>query len=618
MVGVLVVALGLSGLLVATTTLSTVELQEAQHEHAELRAKMLAESGYERGVLLLETAVENYNAAGPIQGLRSLFAASKTIQPFTDIPLTNGDGTQVGETSVSMTSVQESDSNIQIEIETTGYIPRAPGNLLPGERLEAWHSISVTVEYSLGASDVFDYAYFINNWGWLYGSTIVANGNIRSNGQMDFAGYKPTVNNQPTYDSVDWNGVTATLSGYRDTNGDKLQDGEDGGVFSGWDIVAAQNVRGNGGESRNQHDFEDRVDMPNLTDLTPYRQKATTHGSSITIGGTQVSDAVYGDGVRETGNLYLEGTAANPIVLDGPVVIEGDVIIKGYVTGQGAIYAGGNVYVPDSIQYVDPPTSPRPAGSTQADTELWLSDNWNKDFLGLFATENVVVGDHTNSSWRSWVGGWMTSTMNSSKEDSGEDGIPNTSKGKDGIAGTADDDVLENDGTFTTDYYTAQDQTLGIIPPGKNVGDRVPGTGEDIDGDGLYDHTTGLSEIDFSTQLNTTNWGGNMPAAGISNYSSVASMYASRLDATFYTNHSFCYVVLGSTPAEINGSLVCRNENIVYGTPTISFNHDSRLLGGNKGLAGPLLPQSVAPMEVLRWVELDRDPHRAMAQVVTP
>src|SRR5262249_31155476 len=155
-----------------------------------------------------------------------------------------------------------------------------------------------------------------------------------------------------------------------------------------------------------------------------------------------------------------------------------------------------------------------------------------------------------------------------------------------------------------------QDAALGIIPAGKHVGDAIPGTGEDIDGDGVFDGTTNLSNVVISTPLNSANWGGNMPATGIPSYSSIASMQANRLDAAFYTNHSFCYVVLGRESAQINGSLVSRNENIIYGTPTMEFNYDDRLLGGNSGLAASLLPRTVRPPQQLRWSHLDADPNR--------
>lgn len=608
MVSALVVFAGLFGLLFTTTLLSSIEVKEARRSVEDVRAQYLAEAGVERALQFMESAVQNSAFEGPMQGLNNLFAGGQEVTPFLGTQLLDG-GNQVGAYTASLTLVDQTDESMTIQIDASGYLPDAPMNLPAGEQVSEWEAVSVTVVYDLEPSQVFDYSYFINNWGWFYGNTINANGNVRSNGQFDVAGYSPSANGQPLYDAVQWDGSSATLQGYQDDNGDGLEDGGDGGVWSGWDVVGAQNLRGTGGQAKNQHDFQEQVPMPNLTDLSYYEARAKAYGSGARIGSTTVSDAVYGDDAGETGNLYLHGTLADPIVLDGPLVVQGDVIISGYVEGQGSIYCGGNVYVPDSIRYVDPPSSPRPIGTTQADTEAWLSANWNKDFLGLFARENVVVGDHTNGTWQYYVDNWMSSSLNSSVEDAGEDGIPNTRKGKDGIAGTADDDVLEGDGTFTVDHYTAADLAYGLIPPGKSVGDAIPGTGEDIDGDGQYDPTTTLADVVLSKPLDAATWGGNMPAGGIAKYSDIASLYANHLDATFYTNHSFCYLVLGSQAAEINGALVSRNENIIYGTPSIEMNHDSRLLGGNSGVAGTLLPQVMRAPSVVRWQRLDRDPN---------
>ena len=606
-----IVIVALFGLVYVSAVVSSVEVRDSRRTVDDVRVKYAAEAGVEQAMHFLAEAVEKTNAYDPLSGLTGLFDDAKdgVLTPFLGSAM-ESNGSAVGSYTVSMRVRETTTDSVTIDIESTGYLPVAPTDLAPGETVDRWHAITATVQYSLTPSEVFDYAYFINNWGWFYGSTIICNGNARSNGQFDVHGYSPTVTGQPVYDDVAWNGVKATLSGYQDDNDDGLADGNDGGIFSSWDILDAHNVKGNGGKAANQHEFLDPVSMPNLSDLTRYETQAIADGASVKIGGSTVCAGVYGDGAGEKQNLYLVGTAADPIVIDGPVVVRGDLIISGYVTGQGSIYAGGNVYVPDSIQYLDGPTSPRPTSNSQSDTEQWLSDNWDKDFLGLFARENVVIGDHTDSTWRSYVSGWMSSSMNKSEEDAGEDGIPNTADGRDGTSGTADDDVLEDDNVFTVSYYTDADDALGLIPPGHSVGDVIPGSGEDIDGDGVYDDTTTLSDIDFSTTLDTSNWGGNMPVGGIASYSTIATNYAPTMDAVFYTNHSFCYVVLGGTTARINGALVSRNENIAYGTPTIEMNYDCRLLGGNSGIAGDLLPQVVQSPTILRWSRLENDPNR--------
>ena len=607
LVSSLVVVAVLFGMIVSTTALSTVEVRSSRKMIDELRTKYLAESAVTVGIQYLDN-VANKAPQDPIGALEELFAVQANITPFLGDAVMDGVNS-MGEYTVRMSLVESTPASISILLEASGYLPAAPQNLPVGARVDSWHSLSTTVEFAVEASEIFDYAYFINNWGWLYGNTIFCNGNARSNGQFDAGGYAPTITGQPVYDSVVWDGTSATLVGYKDDNGDGLKDGRDGGVFSGWDVVNSGSIAGEGGNAANQHDFQDPVEMPNLSDLSVYKAQAISEASSISISGTVMTDAVFGDGAGETGNLYLVGTIDDPIVLDGPVVVEGDLIISGYVTGQGAIYTGGNVYVPESLNYLDGPSSTRPTSNSQDATEKWLTDNWNKDFLGLFSAENVVVGDFTNSTWRSYVGGWMGSSLNSSKEDAGADGIPNTTKGKDGIAGTADDDVLENDALYTVEYYTQADADYGLIPAGKLVGDVIPGTGEDIDGDGAYDGTIDLADLDFAASLTALNWGGNFPGGGISDYSDVSTVYANNLDAVFYTNHSFSYVVFGGSTAKINGALVSRNENIVYGTPTIEMNYDCRILGGNSGMAGSLLPKTLQTPSILRWARNERDPN---------
>lgn len=609
LVGALVILLGIVGLLFATSMTSTVDVEMARRSFDELRAKELAGAGLERGLHFLQRRV-NANRLDPLAGVTGLFEnGESTAAPFVAEPVTSGSA-RVGAFSVSLTIVAQDATSVTLALESTGYVPDAPANLPAGREVDGWYAVREVVRYSLAPSHVFDYGYFINNWGWFYGNTIYCKGNARSNGQFDVANYAPTIEGQPLYDEVAWNGTSAGLSGYQDDNGDGLLDGKDGGLWSGWDIVGAKNLKGNGGKASNQHDFQEKIAMPNLSDLSMYEANATQQTGSIKINGVEVSDGVYGDEAGEKQNLYLVGTADKPIVIDGPVVVRGDVLISGVVTGQGAIYAGRNVYCPNSVSYKNPPSSKRPTDNSEAATETWLSSNWNKDFLGLFARENVVVGDHTNSTWRSYENSWMTNALNQSKEDAGADQIPNTKAGRDGVLGTADDDLLEGDGVFTVEHYTQADYEAGLIPDGKAVGDVVPGSGEDIDGDGAYDATVALSNLDFKDSLTASKWGGNIPASGVSSYSSIASLYAANLDAVIYTNHSFCWLVLGSTPAQLNGSLVCRNENIIYGTPSITINYDPRLLGGRTGLAASYLPSDLEQLEELRWMRLDRDPNR--------
>ncbi|MEZ5976062.1 MAG: hypothetical protein R3E96_14840 [Planctomycetota bacterium] len=549
LVSTLVVFTAISGLLIATAALSSVEMRQAQAAFPRMQAEVLSEAGIEVAKLSLDAIAKRTTGINPLDVIAAQFddgaMAICSGQQLID------NGVTMGAYSVRASLISQTEGELLVRIESTGYVPDAPANLGPGQRVTAWDSQSLVLRYSFEPSEVFDYGYFINNWGWFYGNSIYCYGNVRANGQFDAGGYSPLIQGQPRYKSVAWDGDHAVLGGYVDDNGDGLQDGKDGGIWAGWDMVNEQSIRDTGGLAANQHSFGGTVEMPNLSDLSMYEDMARNLQGTISIDGITLVEGVMGDAPTEKQHLYLVGTEEKPIVINGPVVVRGDVIISGVVEGQGVIYSGGNTYVPDSIQYKHGPAQPRPALNTTSATEAWLTANKNSDFLGLFSAENIVVGDFSNSTWRSNVNAWMSSSLNQSAEDAGEDGLPNTAAGRDGILGTADDDVLEGDGVFTVEFYTLADAEAGMIPAGYEVGDVIPGSGEDIDGDGEYDGPLTLHDLDFQDDIRADKWAGNVPSGGVSNYEDIASLNASKLEATFYTNHSFCWYVEGSQDAVI-------------------------------------------------------------------
>ena len=57
--------------------------------------------------------------------------------------------------------------------------------------------VDVNALFELRRSQVFDYTYFTNNYGWMYGfseNQLIVNGDMRANGNFDFQGGAPTVN----------------------------------------------------------------------------------------------------------------------------------------------------------------------------------------------------------------------------------------------------------------------------------------------------------------------------------------------------------------------------------------------------------------------------------------
>jgi Tfp pilus assembly protein PilX len=538
-------------------------------------AFFVAEAGLQDELQDLSDTMAKASLKSPFQTFDTL--AGQTV--ISGQTLTSN-GINVGQYDVVINSVTAVDSmNRDIALTATGYVP---SKTYPRPMTR---TVVAVVRVGVNRSHVFDYVYFINNWGWYYGNTIIANGNVRANGQFDFGGYSPTLNGLPRFSTMS-NGV---LSGPLDQ----------GGVYAGWNIVNNSNVQGTTG--KNAYAFTDQLPMPNLTDLTSYETLAKANNSNIKIGSTVMCNAVVGDEIGEKSNLYLEGkTSSSPIVLNGPVVVRGNLIIKGYVSGKGSLYVQGNVYIAGDLTYVHPIAAP-PATGTQTAQQNWVTANQSADALGLFARQHIIVGDYTDPTWQSNVGQWVGDYRNMSGEDAGSDGIPNTKAGRDGILGTADDDVLEGDGKWTVQTYSSADLAQGKIPTGANVGDPIPGTGEDIDGDGKYTPPVKVSDFTVPVQLNSGQWQGNFPTGSPSYNQICTSNTIDRLDGAFYTNHTFAmYTAPSSTDLVINGCLVSRNEDIIYGTAHAVFNYDLRLLEDTNP-HGLILPTTWKPLQMLMW-----------------
>jgi len=611
-----VVVIGLS---YSTIFVSVTEVQRARLEADKMRAYYAAEAGVELGIDVLKRYTRRSSIDRALSALDGLFvddggnAAINRV--YVDHELVHS-GRSYGTVNVQFSLADAGVDHRYITITVDAYVPGryATVNGRQVERYKAHSRLEKTMRVQRRPGEVFDYSYFINNWGWFYGDSIVANGNARSNGQFDAGGYRPTINGVPRYDKLVitedpvTHAVKADLQGYVDDNNDGVRDGSDGGIYSGWNIVGGDRVRGMASRDENKHAFVHTVPMPNLNEMSHYELLARTREidgqvvpSSIRVGSTLI-DAVFGDDPQEPGNLYLHGTDTDPIVIDGPVVVRGHLIIHGKVTGQGSLYVQGNVYIPSNLEYVDPPKDWTPKSNSEADTEQWIAENYKKDFLGIFAKENIVIGDYTEANWRYYVSWWLSHPLNKSREDSGVDQIPNTRNGRDGIPNTADDDLLEDDNVWTVERYTLDDYRAGIVPMSK-VGTPIPGTGEDIDGDGRFDDTIGLADFDIRPN-DRGEYGGNVlddNGNGIKQYDRIASTKVSRIDGILYTNHALA--VRTTRELTFNGSITSRNEAIIYGN-NFTANYDRRMLGGGDN-PNVVLPKVFAPITEDGQLETD-------------
>ena len=142
-----------------------------------------------------------------------------------------------------------------------------------------------------------------------------------------------------------------------------------------------------------------------------------------------------------------------------------------------------------------------------------------------------------------------------------------------------------------------------------SAGNPIPGTGEDIDGDGVFDDTTQMSEFNLSSSSFYTGhseWGGNIPE-GVANFNDITywndtidnpgvgsgTQNLPQINGFLYTNH-----FLGGYFSNDNGyqykddnrghftnqstivffgSIISRNESLIYNAGAMYFYHDDRL-----------------------------------------
>ena len=462
-------------------------------------------------------------------------------------------------------------------------------------------TLASRIAYGVGRSKVFDHAYFVNNYGWFEGSTITANGDVRANGDMSLS-QSPKVNGHVYGARNDELGVPGEIK-----NGTGTMDTRS--VYSTTQYGVnnrarpLQTTHGDGGYDAPEkvdtaalnsrlHPKSEPLEMPWISDLNQYVEYAKQQHSTLRVGGTTLigaSDGYY-TGTGPSGDaskpdnlaLVLEGTLADPIRLNGPVVVSNDVVIKGYVTGQGTIYSARNIHIVGDIKYVNAPdwTGKKAAAN---------SGNATKDLLGLAARGNIVMGDSTSSSW-------LSSTLNKvlttapyvqpytcAQDEKGNNldadiGYPRVGQSKFNGNYTAEDGGMKTTETQKAVYRTETYKDNRGRTQTRQVLDH-------------YDTTYGTAKRKYYDSV--------VPPSAISSRASTIT----QIDAVLYNNHGI-FGNIGS--CTINGSLVCRNEGLIF-NGKLFLNWDYRLYSGSpESVANSIvgMPVSTAMPRVLSWQEV--------------
>ncbi len=405
--------------------------------------------------------------------------------------------------------------------------------------------IARTVSLEMTTSPIFNYAYFINNFGWLWGEGITANGDVRSNGNFSFSG-NPRINGD-IYASENADlGTVGTISGnnkfydipsYQSSVSDRARptdptdpaNPEDTAYEAGYD-----------GKSE-RFEQQEVLDMPYLGNLDTYKQLAVAKNSSITQGGVLLVDNVYdGDGLdgisgtSDDSTIVLIGTDDNPIEINGPVVVEGDIIIRGTITGQGTLYAGRNIHVVGDIEYATSPSWPKPDATPMTTA---VSNN-AADFMGLACKGNVIIGDYTINDWKTNCERYLQPPFTQGYSTDGSDSsIGYDSDGNPVNGYWFDGNYTSFDGDFTDPSYMGKDNGAGGAQERKYYESSLSDS---------YIHSISSS----SSQIRN-------------------------IDAVLYNNHCFSGKVGNFT---LNGSIISRDEAIIY-SGNITMNYDIRAYG---------------------------------------
>lgn len=173
---------------------STQALRMARRRENEIQTMNLCEAGTQEALLNLWLPfqqTQTFTAFDAATSGASISAPLATIQ--SSIP---NIGTNTGAFASGVIAVAAPDSYTRIvTIRTTGWIDLNSDGLLDAN--DPFKVVDTTETFALERSPVFDYTYFVNNYGWMDGFSqngLIVNGDMRANGDFNFTNGSPTVN----------------------------------------------------------------------------------------------------------------------------------------------------------------------------------------------------------------------------------------------------------------------------------------------------------------------------------------------------------------------------------------------------------------------------------------
>ena len=171
---------------------ATQSLRYARRQSYEIQTTHLCEAGVQT---ILQNLWKTFKTSQKFTSLDTTCANSSNSAPTATV---SGSVTGIGNYSAGVTMIQTPTGDAYtriIRIRAVGWIDQNGNGHLSSN--EPQKTVDVTVTFQLQRSQVFDYAYFVNNYGWMNGfdeNSLVINGDMRANGNFDFTNGTPTVN----------------------------------------------------------------------------------------------------------------------------------------------------------------------------------------------------------------------------------------------------------------------------------------------------------------------------------------------------------------------------------------------------------------------------------------
>jgi len=432
----------LTSVTIATTAYiqtTTTSVRMAAHREQDIRLLNLCEAGFQAELVALWIP---FKVGQSFTTMDSTYTGASAESPQSVL---TGSFDGVGKYTVGVVGYSSPNTyNRYVTLRAVGFVDRDSDGQLDDD--EPRRIVESTQQFSLDRSGVFDYAYFVNNYGWMTGfgaADLIVSGDMRANGDFDFSGGLPTVNGSiyacmnskldppasgivnanPTQWDNTYYGTNATArmrqaydsskhgakgTSQYETWRDLIYDKSPGivnGRYSGSLIGDAHGSRDFSGNVLDSTPTKE-VTMPDLNNLSYYQTssqswkdtKAAYANGTVNLNYGQgawvdVWDAAQNKYVRLStngvisGNAVLIGTSAKPIKIHGPITVTQDCIIKGYVQGQGTVYTGRNVHIVGSILYKSPPDF---RGSNPQTVD---NNNEPKDILALAARGSIIMGN---------------------------------------------------------------------------------------------------------------------------------------------------------------------------------------------------------------------------------